>query len=71
MSREARVQKIKLTKFCFEALKSEHYTNVKTSVCLSVTHIRQKGKVRKERKSDLRDLAGTDIVSTPAVGHRF
>ena len=45
MSREARVegdvlvQKIKLTKFCFEALKCEHYTNVKTSFCLSVTRI--------------------------------
>ena len=47
MSRDARVkgdvlvQKRKLTKFCFEALKFEHYTNVKTSFCLSVTHIDQ------------------------------
>ena len=53
MSREAHVQgdvlvqKKKFTKFSFEALKCEQYTNVKTSFCLSVTHIGQKARFLK------------------------
>ena len=65
MSRDARVegdvlvQKIRLTKFCFEALKFEHYTNVKTSFCFSMVHTglqarfqKNESQIRKPKSKD-------------------
>ena len=71
MSRDARVegdvlvQKIRLTKFCFEALKFEHYTNVKTSFCFSMVHTGLQARFQKNKsqiKKPLFEIKGQQAI---------